>query len=215
MYSQPGAWDLLTGKPKIVTQNGRDVPWQFNDRRTGCGPLAGSQHLLIGRAASMGYYDLTYDQGQFEYFGGARAGCWINMLAVGGIVLVPDDSRACRCAYQNQATLALIQHGVRPPQVTAAAGAGNYKHDLQKRSHTFVTKLEIAMSHPRDDVQIRYTTDDTYPTHRSPLYTAPITLERTTAVRASVFKGDQKLAVRDAIIFTKVDELETKKRKRQ
>jgi len=215
MYSQPGAWDLLTGKPKMVTRDGREVPWQFNDRRTGCGPLAGSQHLLMGRAASTGYYDLTYDSGQFEYFGGARAGCWINMLAVGGIVLVPDDSRACRCAYQNQATLALIQHGVRPPQVTATAAEGNYKHDLQKRSHTFVGKIEIVMGHPQDDVQIRYTLDDTYPTHRSELYTAAITLERTAAVRASAFRGNRKLAVRDAIIFTRVDKLETKKQKRQ
>jgi hypothetical protein len=50
---------------------------------------------------------------------------------------------------------------------------------------------------------------------RSPLYTAPITLGRTTAVRASAFKGNWKLAVHDAIIFTKVNELETKKQKRQ
>ncbi len=215
MYSLPGAWDLLTGEPKMVTRDGQEVPWQFNDRRTGCGPLAGSQHLLMGRAASMGYYDLTYDQGQFEYFGGARAGCWINMLAVGGIVLVPDDSRACRCAYQNQATLALIQHGVRPPLITAMADTGNYKHDLQSRSHTFAGKLKIVMSHPREDIQIRYTLNDTYPTSQSPLYTAPIILEQTTAVRASAFRGDRKLAVRDAIIFTRVDRLETKKQKRQ
>ncbi|MHC4351947.1 MAG: outer membrane protein assembly factor BamB family protein [Planctomycetota bacterium] len=214
-YSLPGAWDLLTGEPKMVTRNGREVPWELNDRRTGCGPLAGSQNLLMGRAASIGYYDLTYDPGQFEYFGGARAGCWINMLAVGGIVLVPDDSRACRCAYQNQATLALIEHGVRPPQVTAGTGQDNYRHDLQKRSHTFVGNLKIVMSHPREDVQIRYTLDDTYPTHRSPLYTEPITLERTTAVRATAFRGDRKLAVRDATIFTRVDELQTKKQKRR
>lgn len=133
----------------------------------------------------------------------------------GGIVLAPDDSRARRCAYQNQATLALIQHGVRPPRITAAAGQSAYKHDLQKRSHTFAGKLDIVMSHPQDGVQIRYTLDDTYPTRRSPLYTGPITLERTTAVRASVFQEDRKLAVRDAIIFTKVDELETKKRERR
>ncbi len=39
----------------------------------------------------------------------------------------------------------------------------------------------------------------------NPLYTTPITLERTTTVRASAFKGSRKVAVRDAIIFTKVD----------
>ncbi|HEC04069.1 MAG TPA: hypothetical protein ENI81_11095 [Phycisphaerales bacterium] len=169
----------------------------------------------MGRAASMGYYDLTYDQGQFEYFGGARAGCWINMLAVGGIVLVPDDSRACRCAYQNQATLALIRHGVRPPHITAIAESGDYRYDVQSRSHTFSGRLRIVMSHPQQDVQIRYTLDDSYPTHRSPLYTSPIAIERTTPVRASAFKGGRKLAVRDAIIFTKVDKPETSGQKRR
>ena len=215
MYSLPGACDLLTGEPKMLSHDGREVPWQLNDRRSGCGPLAGSQYLLMGRAASMGYYDLTYDQGQFEYFGGARAGCWINMLAVGGIVLAPDDTRACRCAYQNQATLALIRHGVRPPQVKAISESGDYRYDLQSRSHTFSGRLGVVMSHPREDVQIRYTLDDTYPTHHSPLYTAPITIERTTPVRASAFEGGRKLAVRDAIIFTRVDKSETGRRKRQ
>ena len=76
-------------------------------------------------------------------------------------------------------------------------------------------RLGVVMSHPREDVQIRYTLDDTYPTHHSPLYTAPITIERTTPVRASAFEGGRKLAVRDAIIFTRVDKSETSRRKRQ
>ncbi|HUT12283.1 MAG TPA: hypothetical protein VMY42_17430 [Thermoguttaceae bacterium] len=39
---------------------------------------------------------------------------------------------------------------------------------------------------------------------RSPLYTGPITLTETTPVRAAVFRAGKKLAVRDALIFTKV-----------
>lgn len=215
IYSLPGAWDLLTGKPKTVNRNGSAVLWQISDRRMGCGPLAGSKYLLMGRAGAMGYYDLAYDPGEYEYFGGARAGCWINMIAAGGIVLVPDDSRACRCAYQNQATLALKEHGVRPPRVVAVNASGNYRHDLQNRSHIFVDRLKVVMSHPQEDVDIRYTLDGTYPTPESPLYTTPITLEQTTAVRASAFKGDRQVAVRDAVIFTKVDRLDTKKAKKQ
>lgn len=215
IYSLPGAWDLLTGKPKTVIRNGTEVPWELNDRRMGCGPLAGSKYLLIGRAGAMGYYDLAYDPGEYEYFGGARAGCWINMIAAGGIVLAPDDSRACRCAYQNQATVALKEHGVRPPRVAAMAESRNYRYDLKSRSHIFVDRLKIVMSHPQDDVDIRYTLDDTYPTQESGLYTTPITLEQTTTVRASAFRRGRKVAVRDAIIFTKVDKVGTMKRKRQ
>jgi len=213
IYNLPGAWDLLSGQPKTVIRNGTEVLWELNNRRMGCGPLAGSEYLLMGRAGAMEYYDLAYDPGEYEYFGGARAGCWINMIAAGGIVLAPDDSRACRCAYQNQATVALKEHGFRPPRVTAVAKSGKYKHDFQSRAHTFVDRLKIVMSHPQDDVDIRYTLDDTYPTLASPLYTTPITLEKTTTVRASAFKGSRKVAVRDAVIFTKVDKLDTRKRK--
>ena len=65
----------------------------------------------------------------------------------------------------------------------------------------------VTMSHERQDVEIRYTLDDSYPTASSPLYTKPITLTRTTPVRASAFRGGRKLAVRDVVVFTKVDDL--------
>jgi outer membrane protein assembly factor BamB len=203
VYSIPGAWDLLTGQRKTVTRNGEQVPWQISDRRMACGPLAGSKYLLMGRAGAMGYYDLAHDPGKYEYFGGARAGCWLNMLAVGGIVVAPDDSRACRCAYQNQATLALKEYGDRPPQVRAVAGQDAHRYDLATRSHTFGGSLKVEMRHPKDDVEIRYTLDDSYPTIDSPLYAGPITLTETTPVRASAFRNGRKVAVRDVVIFTK------------
>lgn len=100
----------------------------------------------------MGYYDLAHDPGEYEYFGGARAGCWTNMTSVGGIVLAPDDSHACRCACQNQATIALKEHGIRPPQIAAVAESGKYRHDLRRRSHTFVGRLTVVMSHPQENL---------------------------------------------------------------
>lgn len=90
-----------------------------------------------------------------------------------------------------------------------ASEPANYAYDIARRSYSFVGKLIIEMSHPKDDVEIRYTLDDSYPTVGSALYTGPITLTETMPVRASAFRNGRKVAVRDAIIFTKVRKLDT------
>lgn len=159
------------------------------------------------RSAAIGYYDLSYDRGWLENYGGIRAGCFINALPACGIVLVPDDTRACRCSYQNQATIALIQRGVRPPEVDPQVGQTDFRFGLWAKEPQFTGKLAVVMTHSDPSLEIRYTLDDTYPTADSPLYTKPIVLTDTTTVRASVFKNRRKLATRDAVIFTKVDDL--------
>lgn len=96
VYAQGGAWDLKTGE---------DRPFSFK-RSYGCGQLAGSEHLMVFRSATLGYFDLTSSAG-IENYGGIRPGCWINAIPAGGIVLVPDASSGCQCSYLNQAWIAL------------------------------------------------------------------------------------------------------------
>ncbi len=96
IYTQGGAWDLLTGKP---------VPFEFK-RSYGCGTLASSRHMLLFRSATLGYYDLSGKR-KTENYGGMRPGCWINTLPVGGIVVVPDATAGCECSYLNRAWVAL------------------------------------------------------------------------------------------------------------
>jgi outer membrane protein assembly factor BamB len=96
VYTQGGAWDLLTGEP---------VPFAFK-RSYGCGILASARNMLLFRSATLGYYDLTGTK-KMENYGGIRPGCWINTLPVGGIVLLPDASSGCRCSYLNKAWIAL------------------------------------------------------------------------------------------------------------
>ncbi len=96
VYTQGGAWDLLTGEP---------VPFEFQ-RSYGCGILASSRHMLLFRSATLGYFDLS-GRKETENYGGIRPGCWINALPVGGIVVVPDASSGCRCSYLNRAWIGL------------------------------------------------------------------------------------------------------------
>ena len=83
IYSQGGAWDLLSGSP---------LTFDFK-RSYGCGVLAGSKHLMVFRSATLGYFDFER-QGKVENYGGVRPGCWINAIPAGGLVLVPDASAA-------------------------------------------------------------------------------------------------------------------------
>jgi hypothetical protein len=96
IYTQGGAWDLLTGQP---------VSFEFS-RSYGCGILAGSSNMLLYRSATLGYYDLTGACETIDY-GGIRPGCWINVLPAGGIVLMPDATAGCECSYLNKAWIAL------------------------------------------------------------------------------------------------------------
>ncbi|GAB4159571.1 MAG: hypothetical protein Tsb009_36870 [Planctomycetaceae bacterium] len=96
IYTQGGAWDLLTGD---------NEPFKFQ-RSYGCGQISASKHLLLFRSATLGYKDLSAKSGTVS-FGGIRPGCWINSLPAGGLVFIPDASAGCRCSYQNRAWVAL------------------------------------------------------------------------------------------------------------
>ncbi len=218
VYALPFAWDLLTGEQKMMAaaQPGRakGTPWRIQGKGQGCGLAVGCENLLLVRSGALGYYDLSYDRGWLENYGGIRSGCFINCLPAGGIVLAPDDTRACRCSYQNQASIALKQHGVRAPEIDPQVGQRNLRFGRYGKEPVFTDRIVITMSHELSDVEIRYTLDDSYPTAASRLYTAPITLTETTPVRASAFRGGRKLAVRDVVVFTKVDNLNSVDAKR-
>ena len=211
IYSLPFAWDLLTGKQRTVIDPAPGQtpgqPWKIEGKGQGCGLVAGCENLLLIRSGAIGYYDLSYDRGWFENYGGIRSGCFLNYLPVGGIVLVPDDTRACRCSYQNQASIALTRCGVRPPDIDPAVGQTNFRFGRHAKEPIFTGSLTVTITHPRDDVEIRYTTDNAYPTADSPVYAKPFTITKTTPVRATAFLHGRKVAVRDVLIFTKVDSL--------
>jgi len=182
LYYFPYAYDLLTGKAKENLA--------IQGKSFGCTPMMGSANLILTRSGTVSYYDLLYNCGWLEDYGGMRPGCWVNMLPVGGLVLIPDDTSGCRCSYLNQANVALKEYGVRPPLVLPKACS-------------FKNKLTVTITHPDRSVEIRYTLDDSYPTVQSPLYTAPLTLTKTTTLRAAISQNGYKLSDRDAITYTK------------
>ena len=117
IYAHVGAWDLVTGKQKM-TASDPPAPWTFK-RSYGCGIISATTKLLLFRSATLGYRDLVDDRETVD-FGGIRPGCWINVIAAGGLVLMPDATTGCKCSYLNSATIALQPIAAKP-----AAKAGN------------------------------------------------------------------------------------------
>ena len=107
--SQPGfAFDIRTGRRVMRPHpvSGEPVAWGYT-RNYGCSHTIGSPNLLMLRSAAAGYYDLKGDSGTGN-LGGFRAGCTPNLIPAGGVLSAPDYTRTCTCAYQNQASLAMV-----------------------------------------------------------------------------------------------------------
>jgi len=104
-HKQPVAYHIRTGEPRmtedILTKESR--PWRFV-RSFGCGSIAGSQDMLFFRSSTIGFYDFAA-QGTSNW-GSVRPGCKQNMVAADGLVIAPETSSGCACAYHYQTSLA-------------------------------------------------------------------------------------------------------------
>ena len=104
---QKRAFDLRTGELKTWRDAaGRERAWGF-PRSHGCGPMAGSRHVLTFRSGCAGFFDLARDGGTGN-LGGFRSGCTSNLIAAGGVLSAPDYTRTCGCSYQNRSSLGLV-----------------------------------------------------------------------------------------------------------
>ncbi len=111
VYSRPYAFDLHTGKKSTyVLQRGGH----------GCGGLTASAHYLYGRGGTPRMYptDVARTEG-VRLTRVSRPGCWLNIIPAGGMVVIPESSSGCTCAYPLQTSIGLIPK--------AAAGATTFR----------------------------------------------------------------------------------------
>jgi hypothetical protein len=108
LLREGGGCDLLTGKPIPVadpfTGIEKDFKWV---RMYGCNTPMASEHLMTFRSGAAGYYDLARFGGTGN-FGGFRSSCTSNLIVAGGLLVSPDYTRTCVCAYQNQTSVGLV-----------------------------------------------------------------------------------------------------------
>ena len=108
-HDQPGTFlELETGKEILWPHplSGEPLKLQYT-RKYGCNTAIGCPNLITFRSAAAGFYDMNSHSGTAN-LGGFRSGCTSNLIPAGGLLNAPDYTRTCTCAYQNQASLALI-----------------------------------------------------------------------------------------------------------
>jgi len=106
LHAEPWAYDLKTGEPRTRVHpiTGETVRWQFSRVGHHCGLPCAAPHCMFFRSWNLGYYDLDGDYGSM-HFGAQRPGCWINFIPAGGLLLVPEASAGCMCAFPNMCSI--------------------------------------------------------------------------------------------------------------
>lgn len=100
IYTWPYAYKLKTGK-KVDA-------WKFDRMGHGCGGVSASASCLFWRGGNPWMYGLYPGGEPSAMTKVTRPGCWINILPVGGLVLIPESSSGCTCAFPVQASMAFI-----------------------------------------------------------------------------------------------------------
>ncbi len=108
LYTEPWAFDVRTGQQLQRTNpvTGLADAWQFARPGHHCGLPIGTANALFFRSWCLGYYDLLRDAGT-AHFGAQRPGCWVNFIPAGGLLLMPEASAGCMCAFPNMCSIAL------------------------------------------------------------------------------------------------------------
>jgi outer membrane protein assembly factor BamB len=101
VYQQPRAYDLKTGEEK----------WSTSKVGVGgnCGTLSASSSMLFSRLSNYpGFIDLGKGMNKENLVEITRPGCWINIIPVGGMVLVPEAGSGCSCEYSIHASMGFL-----------------------------------------------------------------------------------------------------------
>lgn len=93
VYAEPSAFELRTGKPVGVGKPAN-----------GCGTVSASANALFFRDSVHTMYEIkTKRQRKFL---GLRPSCWLSLISAGGLLLAPEGSAGCHCAWPIQTTVA-------------------------------------------------------------------------------------------------------------
>ena len=102
VYLEPFAWRLDTGEPI--------AGWRLRRGGRGCGQVSASASTCYFRASNPAACDLTTGNAT-KVTTISRPGCWINMIPAGGLLLIPEASSGCTCAYPMQTSMAFSPAG--------------------------------------------------------------------------------------------------------
>ena len=99
VLAPPVQYELKTGKPI--------AGWQWKRGGGGCGAISTSATHVFNRGSNPYMMSLKTKVGS-RITRTTRPGCWINIIAACGMVLIPEGSSGCHCPYQIQTSLGFV-----------------------------------------------------------------------------------------------------------
>ena len=112
---EPRACDYRTGEIIMRTHpiTGQEVEWEFLRPGHCCSVTSASPSMLFYRSHCTGICDIDGDRG-ISLFGGIRPGCFTNIVAANGLVLMPEASSGCTCSFPIKCSVAFIPRESKP-----------------------------------------------------------------------------------------------------
>jgi len=99
-YAWPYAYRLQTGE-KIEG-------WKMDRSGHGCGGVSASADSIFWRGHNPWMRSIDPGSRPVRLTDVTRPGCWINTIPAGGLVLIPEASAGCACAYSVQTSIGLV-----------------------------------------------------------------------------------------------------------
>jgi outer membrane protein assembly factor BamB len=140
---EPRACNLRTGE--IITRRhpvtDEQVSWEFLRPGHSCGITSASADTLFYRSYCGAIYEMNEDKG-INLFGAVRMGCWLDIIAANGLMLMPEASSGCTCSYPLRCSVALVNK----PEKTM----GNWSVFISGGDMTPVKHLAVNLGAPGD-----------------------------------------------------------------
>ena len=105
VIAEPIAYDLRTGKRRNPA--GKASNWMI-PIRSGCGTITASSTCIFYRDSNPTIMDFNTNSLSKKITHVSRPGCWLNIIPAGGLVLIPEASSSCVCAFPLQTSMAFL-----------------------------------------------------------------------------------------------------------
>jgi len=107
LFTEPYAHRLRDGT-RVNLKGEKDDQWRQGGGRAGCSAACSSATCLIWGDRSPALYDINQDR-RVRLNSLTKAGCWINSIPAGGMILIPEASSGCSCSFHSiQTSLAYV-----------------------------------------------------------------------------------------------------------